>query len=365
MITMGTKEIKKKSTVVIFSFTEAGSRENVIVKEFLSLRGYQCESYTLERFANKFEMHSLPENLKRWIGERWGRYSFVFIGAVGIGVRYIAPWVADKYTDSAVLCIDESGKFVIPLLSGHVGGAVELAALLADGIGAAAVITTATDLQNKFAVDIFAKNNHLHIDDRILAKKISASVLQGEKVGFYSSLPIEGKMPEELYLCSSFEELCSLPLGIAVVGSAKTEKKKKVKNILYLPLKNLVIGIGCKRGTAKENLGEKLERLLEKLDLSRTQIEAFVSIDLKKDETGILELAEDYKVPFITYSAGALREVDAVSSGSEFVKKITGVDNVCERAAKKYASAGEVIQQKIKMDGVTFAVIRNSVKLKF
>ncbi|WP_333792239.1 cobalt-precorrin 5A hydrolase [Muricomes intestini] len=358
----GTKAFENKSKIAIFSFTEAGSRQNTPVRMFLSSTGYHCESYTVERFADEFGMHPLPENLKSWIGERWGNYTFIFIGAVGIGVRYIAPWVADKYTDSAVLCIDEKGKFVIPVLSGHVGGAVELATLLADGLGAVAVVTTATDLQNKFAVDVFAKKNHLYIDDRVFAKKISAAVLRGERVGFYSSFPIEGKIPAELHLCSSFEELCSLPLGIAVVDTAKI---KEVKNILYLPLQIFVIGLGCRRGTAKKDLEQRLEQLLETLGISKNQIAAFTSINLKQDEAGILKLAEEYKAPFVTYSAEELQDIDAVSSESEFVKQITGVDNVCERAAQKYAPKGEVIQKKIKMDGVTFAVVKNSVKLEF
>lgn len=151
-----TNEIKDKNRIALFSFTKTGSRQNVSIRKFLSSKGYQCESYTVRRFSGEFDMHSLPEDLKSWIGERWGKHTFIFIGAVGIGVRYIATWVADKYTDSAVLCIDEKVRFIIPLLSGHVGGAVELATLLADSFDAVPVVTTATDLQNKFAVDVFA-----------------------------------------------------------------------------------------------------------------------------------------------------------------------------------------------------------------
>lgn len=347
--------------ITIFSFTETGSRQNVIISEILSRKGYQCESYTVERFAEQFHMKPLAKDQKKWIGQRWGQYSFVFIGAVGIAVRNIAPWVADKYTDSAVLCIDEKGKFVIPVLSGHMGGAVKLAGMLANELDAAAVITTATDLQNKFAVDVFAKENHLSIASRKLAKEISAAVLRNETVGFYSSFPVKGHIPGDLYVCSSFEELCRQPLGIAVMDAAEKEMKK-VENILYLIPQNLVIGIGCRKGVKKEHLKQKLEELLGELDVSGARIEAFVSIELKQDETGILELAKEYKAPFITYTVEELREVEVVSSHSKFVEQITGVDNVCERAAKRYAPAGVVIQQKIKMDGVTYAVVKNKVR---
>ncbi|MGC4018048.1 MAG: cobalt-precorrin 5A hydrolase [Muricomes sp.] len=350
--------------IAIFSFTEAGSKQNSRVSKMLLQRGYACESYTIERFAEQFAIQPLPANLKQWIGQHWGEYSFVFVGAAGIAIRHIAPWVADKYTDSAVLCTDEKGRYVIPLLSGHVGGAVELSGVLAGELGAENVITTATDLQNKFAVDVFARDNHLHIASRKLAKEISAAVLRDERVGLYSSFPVEGQVPDELYICHDFKELCGQSLGIAVVDDSIKDPSGD-ESILYLIPKNLVIGVGCRRGVGKEALKQRLEKFLETVDASANQIEAFVSIDLKQNEIGILELAKEYKVPFITYSAEELQKVEGVSVPSEFVQQITGVDNVCERAAKKYAPKGKMIQEKVKMDGVTYAAVRNVIKLEF
>lgn len=97
-------------------------------------------------------------SLSAWAGEQMAaRHALIFIGACGIAVRAIAPWIMDKLHDSPVLVADEMGKYVIPLLSGHVGGANELAVRLAGALGAIPVITTATDLHDSFAVDIFAK----------------------------------------------------------------------------------------------------------------------------------------------------------------------------------------------------------------
>ena len=103
----------------------------------------------------------LPEKEKRsaWIGQYWGKEAFLFIGASGIAVRLIAPWVKDKFTDSPVLVMDERAEYVIPLLSGHVGGAVEIAREIAGSVGAKPVITTATDVEQVFAVDVFAADN--------------------------------------------------------------------------------------------------------------------------------------------------------------------------------------------------------------
>ena len=105
----------------------------------------------------------------------------MFVGAAGIAVRLIAPWVQDKLKDPAVLVIDEQGRYAIPILSGHVGGCNELAEAAAQILGAEPVITTATDLRQAFAVDVFATENELVISDRELAKQISAAELRGEK----------------------------------------------------------------------------------------------------------------------------------------------------------------------------------------
>lgn len=122
--------------------------------------------YTLTRFCRLYGFHAFPEDKKSWIGSLWGEKALFFIGAAGIAVRMIAPHVKDKFTDSPVLVMDEKGSYVIPLLSGHVGGAVELAKEIAEKINAQAVLTTATDVEQKFAVDVFAKSNGLVLTDR-------------------------------------------------------------------------------------------------------------------------------------------------------------------------------------------------------
>ena len=112
--------------------------------------------------------------------------------------KILSPFVKDKKTDPAVIVIDELGRFVIPLLSGHIGGANELSKKISKFTNSIEVITTATDINNKFAVDVFAKNNNLYISNMTIAKEISSKILEGEKIGFLSDFNFKGNIPSEL-----------------------------------------------------------------------------------------------------------------------------------------------------------------------
>ena len=186
--------------VVILSFTQAGTRLGERIGSQFRNEGITCQNYAPAGYAFA-DILPFPENPKELIREGWGETSFLFIGAVGIAVRYIAPYVKDKFTDSAVVVMDEKSGYVIPMLSGHLGGAVELSNQLAVWTGAVPVQTTATDVQGKFAVDVFAKKNHLYLTEREAAKQISAAVLDGKQVGL---------VPE---FCSSRRHLCALAMA--------------------------------------------------------------------------------------------------------------------------------------------------------
>ena len=217
--------ILKGMDVIILSFTAAGTELNR--RLCVKIRGAfgpeeapgRCGGYAPEKYAGR-GISPLPADKRALIGGSWGQAAYIFIGAAGIAVRYIAPWVKDKYTDSPVLVIDEKGQYVIPLLSGHVGGAVSLADKIAELLGAVSVHTTATDVQGKFAVDVFAKKNGLVITDREAAKNISAAVLNGEKIAFYiertesegldneaRTVRVGGRLPKEIILCESEREM--------------------------------------------------------------------------------------------------------------------------------------------------------------
>ena len=308
--------------------------------------------------------------LSEWMAEAvQDADAFVFVGAAGIAIRAIAPYVADKTKDPALVVIDEKGQFVIPLLSGHIGGANELAVRLAAELGAQPVLTTATDVRGLFAVDVFATKNNLWISDMKLAKLVSARLVRGEKVGFHSDVPVEGTLPAELVETVSTvdgdaladrEETADVGSEVGIVVSAY-EKQVFAEQLLLVP-RCLTVGIGCKRETPKEKILTAVQEVFANAGLSVQAICRIASIDLKKDEEGLIAAALEFGVPFETFSAEALAGVEGDFSESSFVKGVTGVDNVCERAAV-LASGGALIVRKTAKDGVTVAVAMESLKI--
>ncbi len=309
---------------------------------------------------------TVQSRLSEWMAEAvQDADAFVFVGAAGIAIRAIAPYVADKTKDPALVVVDEKGQFVIPLLSGHIGGANELALRLATELDAQPVLTTATDVRGLFAVDVFATKNNLWISDMKLAKLVSARLVRGEKVGFYSDVPVEGTLPAELVEMrstvgrdSSVELLERVDMGIVVSPYLKQVFAEQ----LSLVPRCLTVGIGCKRGTAKEKILTAVQEVFANTGLSVQAIGKVASIDLKKDEEGLIAVAQEYGVPFETFSSEALAAIEGDFSESSFVKGVTGVDNVCERAAV-LASGGKLVIRKTAKDGVTVAVAMDSLKI--
>ena len=380
--------------VVILSFTQAGTRLGERIGSQFRNEGITCQNYAPAGYAFA-DILPFPDNPKELIREGWGETSFLFIGAVGIAVRYIAPYVKDKFTDSAVVVMDEKAGYVIPLLSGHLGGAVELSNQLAVWTGAVPVQTTATDVRGKFAVDVFAKKNHLYLTEREAAKQISAAVLDGKQVGLWIGEGLVFKQEDfqksclkELILCGSKEELYSFAEEHPVIVITKTAEEGRqfveslagslwgdVRNnvcgceskhcILLLYPINITAGVGCRKQISKELFEKGLNDVLEGYGLEPTQLKQLASIDLKKEESAILVYAQKYKVPFLTYPAEQLQKITEVSATSRFVKQVTGIDNVCERAAQTADGDGELLCPKCIREQMTVALTETEVILQF
>ena len=370
----------------------------------------------------------VEQPLTEWTGEQMKkRRSLLFIGACGIVVRAIAPFLTDKLNDVPVLVMDEQGRFVIPILAGHVGGANELAVSLAERMGSTPVITTATDLNHCFAVDLFARRNALHIVNKDGIAKVSSRILAGEEVtmaveeGHFreEAQTLRGRrvsrktnIPDGIRLVSCIPEFhTDIPIVMTEViediPAVSTESTMNVPavsaesttdapvafsessagipgvtespvdilvapasygqgRLLTLRPKEYVIGIGCKRGKAAEQINQFVNRVLKESGISMEQVAAFVSIDRKKDEEGSLWMSSHYGIPFVTYSAEELQQVEGTFHASEFVKSQVGVDNVCERAALRFSGPdGILITGKQAEDGITAAIVKRRWSVSF
>ena len=265
--------------------------------------------------------------------------ALVFIGAAGIAVRTIAPLVRDKLKDPPVIVADENGSFVIPLLSGHVGGANSLAAEIADALGAQPVITTATDVSGAFSVDVFAKENGLKIANREGIAKVSSSALEGKPV----TICIKDYPPQE-------------PADVLIADEEAAEGLKDTAKIVLCP-KKYAVGMGCRRGKPYEELRAFAEEVLRDNGIDINDAGCIATIDVKKNEEGLKRLSQAWRMPLITFDAGLLAKAEGDFSHSETVLEKVGVDNVCERAAVVAAGRGSQLRiKKTARDGMTIAV---------
>lgn len=278
--------------------------------------------------------------------------ALIFIGSCGIAVREIAPYVHDKRTDPAVICIDELGKFVIPILSGHIGGANKLAEELANHINALPVITTATDLNHKFSADAWASRNGFVIDNMLLAKEVSAAILEKD-IPILSDLPVASKYPNGTFPGKNGS------IGIYIGWEAKNPFEKT----LHIIPPVLLLGIGCRKGITKEAIRTAVQTVCDQYHIDFRGIASAASVDLKSDEPGLLEYCHESNIKIDFYTPDTLRKVQGCFSHSDFVEKITGVDNICERAAMIHSDL--LLVPKTAVCGVTVAVGIKKQEVRF
>lgn len=339
--------------IYLFSFTKQASLLSLQLKKYLSSNQYSCTAFTMEQYALTKELTPLKKPLKEQVADCFQTDNIlIFISACGICVRSIAPFIKSKTTDPCVLVIDEKGNYVISLLSGHLGGGNAFTEKIACYLKAQPIISTATDLNHKFAVDLFAQKNNLQIQSMQLAKEVSAALLNDIPVGLLGALP-SGSLPNDIVWLEDPTLHSSSQLKICI---SPFQKKDLGESTLYLIPKQVVLGIGCRKETTFEALKDFVLRTLEEKGIFKESIAAIASIDLKKEEPGLIELSKWLEVPFVTYNAKELQEVPGDFSSSKFVQSVTGVDNVCERATLKYSNASSLFQKKIPYQGMTLAI---------
>ncbi|MCR4590905.1 MAG: precorrin-3B C(17)-methyltransferase [Lachnospiraceae bacterium] len=306
--------------ITILSFTDTGDRLNREIADLLSKETeIRCslQSETDDSLSGRTEKAFKSD-------------AVIFIGAAGIAVRAIAPFITKKDRDPAVIVMDELKQHVIPVLSGHIGGGNKLAERIAELTGAEAVITTATDINEVFAVDNWAVERDYKIENTERIKDVSASLLRGDEIGVSISPYLTDIFPKQLKLTP----------------------------------KCLVIGAGCKKGVPYEDFRDFILAFLNDRNISLSAVSDLATLDIKRDEECLRRFAREYNLNISYYGADELKELpDRFDfSVSEFVEREIGVSNVCERSAVKRAmelgrSDGvKLLEKKVSDAGMTAAI---------
>lgn len=374
--------------ISVIGFTLPGLRLALQIGEFYVQEGNHAHSVKVfcgsRGCYERFETEKLPEvtntpelvkdSLRVWAGREFARADLlIFVGAAGIAVRGIAPFVKDKKTDPAVLVCDEKGQFVIPILSGHLGGANACATWLAEKLHATPVLTTASDVEGKIALDVWAKQQELFLTDREKIKERESALLRGESL----SLLVEDSFTD-------LENRSDLPEGIQLFPRQEIARWNGQENKIYIGLspaentdalwlipRNLVIGIGCRRGKSFAEIERAVTELFHQKKLPLDAVRAVASIDRKAEEAGICEFAKSHHLPYHCYSAQELQQVEGTFQHSDFVEQTVGIDNVCERAALRALQENgaftgkQLIIEKQAANGITLAVALGTRRLTF
>ncbi|MGG4458499.1 cobalamin biosynthesis protein [Brevibacillus porteri] len=295
----------------------------------------------------------------------WPAYKgLIIIISLGAVIRMIAPLLEDKKKDPGVVVVDDRGENVISVLSGHLGGANELAREVAAVMGARPIITTASDVQKTIPVDLFGRRFGWEWDSAEKLTPVSASVVNEERVAVINESGERDWWMHDTPMPPSIKEYATIaeaqadqPQAALVVSHRllTLEEQSILDNgVLYRP-KVIVLGMGCNRGTSAEEIEAVIKETLDELQFSIKSVKALATIELKKDEAGLIAVCEKYGWPFVWYSPEELNQVE-ISDPSDTVFKFTGAYGVSEPAVKLYTGADELVLTKKKSGNTTISV---------
>jgi len=324
----------------------------------------EAELYVSQRYAGQAgTVRRLfdPAGLKELTASLWREYDgFVFIMAAGIVVRMIAPLLVSKETDPAVVVMDDTGKFAISLIAGHLGGANELAEQCAFICGARPVITTATDANGLPSFDLLAKEQGWVIDDIGGIKVLNSLLLDDNRIAVVDPTGkarfwLRGR--GRISFHDTFAEaMDSQARGFLFVTNRHLPPQTQPDNLLILRPRNLVLGIGCNRGTPVDEIDEFVSAQLKRIFLSRKSVRLIATVTVKSDEAGLNAFAERLGVPLTCFAADELNAVAVPSPPSPHALAAVGASGVAEPSAILGAGGGRLLLKKVKSENVTLAI---------
>lgn len=350
---MDTEMRKKNNKLAVWALTPQGAKLGAKIAKNLPKAELHC-SVNLKNSADSVLTFSRLSNAVRKYFNKYQGH--IFIMSSGIVVRMIAPMIKNKLKDPAVVVVDEKGRHAISLLSGHIGGANDLAEKIALLIGADPVITTATDVNDLPAIDVWAQKKDLFIENPKAIKNINMALLTNQKINIHDPsgfLNKQESIANFLQDSGSGEKQFNKDSPGIYINYLKVDLSP---NILVLRPKILVAGIGCNRNTTRKEIKLFLYEVLNRFSLASDSLSLIASIDLKKDEPGLIALAKEIELPLIFFNKEELNQIKNIKSPSIVVEKYTGVKCVCEAAAILAAKKGKLIVPKQLSGNLTVAI---------
>lgn len=345
-------------SISVFCLTPGGVVLASKIRQFLPMAGYCAKKYVISGFQ------PFDGSFAHTVASRFRQDSaLIVIGAVGIVVRVIAPLLLDKYQDPAVIVIDEKGTNVISLLSGHLGGANALTHYLAGVLGANAVVTTSTDVNDKCSLDLLIRQlSGWCYDSRSAVKTVNQLLVSNRHVGVFVDPEFVRHAAFDLANVDTrgmihLEHLSAKPVDLAAlvyISIYRAELYWQIPVIKLVP-RRVVLGIGCRKHTPPDVLSSVVAEQLGALNIDPHAVAMIGSIDVKKDEAAILALAKEYDVPFELFTTAELSKYEHLFESSKFVAQTVGVGAVSQPVAW-LLSHGNLIGETYRARGITLTI---------
>ncbi len=348
------KLLVSRKNLAVITLTKGGIQIGSLLKNRLK----DLDLYIPEKFNNGKIDCNYYGSLKKLIADKFKEYdALVFVMALGIVIRLTKDYLVDKRTDPAIITIDEQGKNVISTVSGHLGGANQISQELANILVANPVITTGTDSQGKLAVDLLASNLNASIEPFKLLTKANAALVNNRKLNVYTDYNL--KIP-------TWEQADFYPLERLSYSDSKSgfdliisnQKHTLKDDQLQLIPENVVVGIGTRKGISLKEIEKSISRIIAELNLHKKSIKKLATIDLKAEETAIIEYTKKHNLELEIISREQIKKIEDRLNikKSNFVKDTIGVSAAASPAAILASDKGELLLDKIRLGRMTVSV---------
>ncbi len=327
--------VPTKEKIAIITITRPGLEKATALLQGIDATLYVSERYAGEAPPGAVIFDGVVKNLLPVLFEKMD--GIILIMALGIVVRTIAPLIMDKKKDPGIVVIDVTGRFSISLLSGHLGGANALAREAAGILGATPVITTGTDVRDTIAPDMMAKEIGADLTPFDLLKRVSSAIVDGDRVLVINpeEIPVpqlSATLKPNILLVNSWTDPLPEARAAVIISSGLIPPDKALPVSVTIHPRILTVGLGCNRRTSAAEIIKLVENSFQTAGLSVLSISRFATIDLKKDEEGLLEAVHHFKRPLDIFTREELSGVESPNP-SEVVRSHVGTPGVSEPAA--------------------------------